>query len=94
VPPGVDLAAFKTLRKMELIKKGPFACLYMSKVSKRTYDPTNEVDRRTALAAFRRIELDALIDEELARDAFCELQELQRREFEQYLVDSYTILFT
>ena len=79
---------------MELIKKGPFACLYMSKVSKRTYDPTNEVDRRTALAAFRRIETGALIVEELAQDAFRELQELQRREFEQYIVDSYTILFT
>jgi len=64
----------------------------MSKVSKRTYDPTSEVDRRTSLAAFRKIETGALIDEDLAQDAFRELQELQRREFEKYLADSYTIL--
>ena len=77
---------------MELIKKGPFACLYMSKVSKRTYDPTNEVDRRTALAAFRRIEIGALIDEDLAREVLARIQELQREELEEYLSNSYTIL--
>ena len=77
---------------METIKKGVFACLYMSKVSKKDYDHTNKSHRSKALAGLYKKEQKALIDEELAREAMAELIEIQRKELEQYLVDSYTVL--
>jgi hypothetical protein len=79
---------------MKTIIKGIFACLYMSKISKKTYDHTKPADRQKALSGFYKIEHGALIDEELAREVLARIHELQREELDQYLVDSYTILFT
>lgn len=77
---------------MELIKKGLFACLYMSQASKKTYDHTKPADRQKALSGFYKVEHGALIDEDLAREVLARIQELQREELEEYLSNSYTIL--
>ena len=77
---------------MELIKKGLFACLYMSQASKKTYDHTKPADRQKALSGFYKVEHGALIDEDLAREVLARIHELQREELEEYLSNSYTIL--
>ena len=77
---------------MELIKKGLFACLYMSKITKKTYDHTKPADRQKALSGFYKVEHGALIDEDLAREVLARIHELQREELEEYLSNSYTIL--
>ena len=77
---------------MQTIKKGLFTCLYMSKISKKTYDHTNPADRQKALSGFYKVEHGALIDEDLAREVLARINELQREELEEYLSNSYTIL--
>jgi len=77
---------------MKTIIKGLFACLYMSKISKKTYDHTKPADRQKALSGYYKVEHGALIDEDLAREVLARIQELQREELEEYLSNSHTIL--
>jgi hypothetical protein len=43
---------------MKTIIKGIFACLYMSKTSKKHYDHTKPADRQKALSGFYKVEAE------------------------------------